>query len=75
MNNVIQGNFKQVCRHYGHKKISQKGVEALQALEGMFLNQSSIPPQDMAMVSTMIADILDFEVTDKYFMAKGNQEI
>jgi hypothetical protein len=75
MSNVIQSNFKQVRRDYGHKKISQKGVEKLQELQKFLLRQSSITPNDLFMTTSMITEILDEEINDKYFMNSGNQEV
>lgn len=74
MSNVIQGNFKQVEKHYGHKKISQAGVEDLQALQ-KFLMNNVVNGNDTFMLLDVLTDVLDNEVMDKHFMNKGNQEI
>lgn len=75
MNNVIQGNFKQVEKHYGHKKISQTGVEDLQAIQKFILNKRSLNENDLLVVVDTLTSVLNNEVMDKHFMSKGNQEI
>lgn len=75
MSNVIQGNFKQVVRDYGHKKITQKGVETLEEVQHRLLNKSSLSSNDIFMLSNMLNDVLTFECVGKYQMTIGHERV
>lgn len=75
MSNVIQGNFPQVKRDYGHKKITQRGVESLQSLQRYFLNTYSASPDDIAVLVGTLTDVLENEVHGKYQMTVGHEKI
>lgn len=75
MGKVIQGNFKQVQRDYGHKKITQKGVETLEEMQSFLLNKYSLTASDISMLTSMLNDVLAFECVGKYQMTIGHERV
>ena len=75
MSNVVQGNFKQVERNYGHKKITKQGVDHLQDLRNFLAYASNLTGDDQAMIQNMINEVLDEHIFDKHRMTFGDKEI
>lgn len=74
-NNVIQGNFKQVRRNYGHKKITEDGVNALQSLYNWLSVANTVSPDDRQMIVNMLSNLLENAIFDKYQITDGHTVI